>query len=480
MPNQTRQVTTYSTLAGLVYIFNLIVGTGALTLPAGFYSGGWVLGTILLVIFAFASYINSTFVIESIACANATHTWRYIQSHKIDEECEAYLDSDEAEEVDVNEETAIIYRPTGRFYSMTKQFELGQIAKLYYNRTGQVLFYIVLCVYLYGDLSIYVAAIGQTLTDITCGINSTNITFADVCSESIPMAKEKVYHVWLIVFIGLIGPFSFFHVKKMLYLQIFTVILRGTAFFLMIVYSIFELTLYGRRGFPLQASLIGTPALLGATVYSFMCHHSLPGLVGPLAKKELVNKHIALDTVIIAIFYLLLSLTGIFAFSVVQDLYTLNFIPNPNDSFAYKVMGYFIGLFPVFTLSSSFPILAITLQSNLKALFLDVERIETYNFVLRRLLFPTVAILPPIVLAFVTHDLKMLVGFTGAYAGAGIQYVIPATLVYCARQRCKADLGSAIANKFSSPFKGNKWIYFVIAWCFLCVLCVTINIIRSF
>ena len=32
----------YSRLTGLIYIFNLIVGTGALTLPAAFHDAGYV------------------------------------------------------------------------------------------------------------------------------------------------------------------------------------------------------------------------------------------------------------------------------------------------------------------------------------------------------------------------------------------------------------------------------------------------------
>lgn len=35
---------------GLIYIFNLIVGTGALTLPAVFSRAGWLLGVIVILI----------------------------------------------------------------------------------------------------------------------------------------------------------------------------------------------------------------------------------------------------------------------------------------------------------------------------------------------------------------------------------------------------------------------------------------------
>jgi amino acid permease len=74
----------YSSWVGLVYVFNLIVGTGALTLPSVFAGAGWLLSTILVSLLALVSFITVTFVIETMACANATVHWRRVQSHKID------------------------------------------------------------------------------------------------------------------------------------------------------------------------------------------------------------------------------------------------------------------------------------------------------------------------------------------------------------------------------------------------------------
>lgn len=54
-----------------VYIFNLIVGAGALTLPLAFSNAGVILGTILLVVLAFMSYMNATYMVEAMATANA-------------------------------------------------------------------------------------------------------------------------------------------------------------------------------------------------------------------------------------------------------------------------------------------------------------------------------------------------------------------------------------------------------------------------
>lgn len=41
---------------GLMYVFNLIVGTGALTMPSPIYDAGWLLSLIILVILAFMRY----------------------------------------------------------------------------------------------------------------------------------------------------------------------------------------------------------------------------------------------------------------------------------------------------------------------------------------------------------------------------------------------------------------------------------------
>lgn len=70
-----------------VYVFNLIVGAGALAMPVAFYHAGLVLGSVIVVLLCVArwapdpvlafllvdsfSYVTATFVIESMAAANA-------------------------------------------------------------------------------------------------------------------------------------------------------------------------------------------------------------------------------------------------------------------------------------------------------------------------------------------------------------------------------------------------------------------------
>lgn len=393
------------------------------------------------------------------------------------------MDTDSDDDGNSNEETAIIsrHRTRRRYYVLQQQIELGEMAGLYFNKFGRTLFYISLCIYLYGDLAIYTAAISKTLSDLTCTASNDTINdFEGPCRKSSDLLKIDVYRIYVVIFAAFVCPFAYFNVQKTKYLQLFTSSMRWIAFTVMITLASIRLIRHGETGHPPVVNLVGVPALLGASVYSFMCHHSLPSLISPFADKQFVVRQLGLDYLLICSFYVLLALTGSFAFKHVYDLYTLNFVPNNFDfgssSFIVETIQYFLGLFPVFTLSTSFPIIAITLQNNLRALVFDANTAEAYNFFVRKIIFPTLAVVPPIVVALCTHNLSSLVEFTGSYAGVVIQYVIPAFLVLCARKSCKRDLGTILGNKYMSPFRHNFWIYFVICWSLLCIIFVTVHL----
>lgn len=235
----------------------------------------------------------------------------------------------------------------------------------------------------------------------------------------------------------------------------------------------------GPQGNPPAFDVTGLPTLFGACVYSFMCHHSLPGLITPIRGKNRLGMHLALDYALITVFYLLLAFTGAFAFARLSDLYTLNFVPTNSGNLFLEIVDYFLALFPVFTLSTSFPIIAITLRNNLQSLFLDTTRIESYNFVLRKLLFPVVTVVPPLLLTYFLEDISILIEFTGSYAGTGIQYLIPTFLVMSARRHCTNLLGLGVVNKYKSPFSHTAWAAFVLLWSFMCVILVSVNIFQK-
>jgi len=118
--------------------------------------------------------------------------------------------------------------------------------------------------------------------------------------------------------------------------------------------------------------------------------------------------------------------------------------------------------------------ISITLRNNLKALGYRENR--QYPFWLDRILFPLLALIPPMCIAMATNQVEVLVGITGFYAGTGIQYVIPALLVFYARKQLDSI---PVSNAHASPFRSFIWVIFVCVWAAVCIIFVTVNHIIS-
>ncbi|XP_006179513.1 transmembrane protein 104 isoform X1 [Camelus ferus] len=481
----------YSPYVGLVYMFNLIVGTGALTMPKAFATAGWLVSLVLLVFLGFMSFVTTTFVVEAMAAANAQLHWKRMENHQEEEDDDSSTASDSDVLVQDNYERAekrpilsVQRRGSPNLFEITDRVEMGQMASMFFNKVGVNLFYFCIIIYLYGDLAIYAAAVPFSLMQVTCsamgndscGVEAdTKYNDTDRCWG--PLRRVDAYRIYLAVFTLLLGPFTFFDVQKTKYLQILTSLMRWIAFAIMIVLALVRIG-HGRgEGHPPLADFSGVRNLFGVCVYSFMCQHSLPSLVTPVSSKRHLTRLVFLDYVLILAFYGLLSFTAIFCFQgdSLLDMYTLNFARC--DIVGLAAVRFFLGLFPVFTISTNFPIIAVTLRNNWKTLF--HREGGTYPWVVDRVVFPTITLLPPVLVAFCTHDLESLVGITGAYAGTGIQYVIPAFLVYLCRRDTQLAFGFGTINKHRSPFRHTFWVGFVLLWAFSCFLFVTANIVLS-
>ncbi|XP_043941096.1 transmembrane protein 104 [Protopterus annectens] len=482
----------YSPYVGMVYMFNLIVGTGALTMPKAFATAGWVVSLALIIFLGFMSYMTTTFVIESMAAANAHLRWKRREKKKADDDADSSPGVSDVEDDDVVIRGASETRPilsvqrsgSCDSFNIEERVEMGQMASMFFNKVGVNMFYICIIVYLYGDLAIYAAAVPVSLMQVTCfssGNNSCSGGSSEKHNDTDPcwgsLKRIDAYRIFLTIFILFLGPFTFFNAQKTKYLQIITSLMRWIAFTIMIVLALIRIGKGQGDGDPPVAKLSGIPNLFGVCVYSFMCQHSLPSVVTPISSKKHINKLFLLDYFFILGFYLLLSFTAIFCFksSSIMDMYTLNF--TNCDIIKIAFFRYFLGLFPVFTISTNFPIIAVTLRNNWKTLF--HREGGTYPWLVDRIIFPLITLIPPVIIAFTTHNLEMLVGITGAYAGTGIQYIIPAFLVFCSRKDMRLIFGSHFVNKHRSPFKHTFWVFFVFLWAVFCLMFVTANIILT-
>lgn len=478
----------YSPWVGLIYIFNLIVGTGALTMPLAFSQAGWLSSIIIISLLAFAGFVNATFVMEAMAAANA------IIKHKRKMEEAESITSDTSQEnlVEATENTSLLHPnpingptagvppipKTSDYFEITETVEMGKLASLFFNKFGVNFFYIVVAIYLYGDLAIYAVVIPKSLTNITCTSSGSD---KDLCWKHLQITHIDAYRIYLTVFVFLVGPFVFFNMTKTKYLQVLTSILRWMSFALMILLACIVIFEGNGKGHP---EMIGKfkyiPSFFGVCVYSFMCHHSLPSLITPVQPKSHLTTLVLSDYLIILSFYIALCLTAIFCFSEesLLSVYTLNFFTSKNPVLNHVVIRYFLALFPVFTLSTSFPIIGITLRNNLRTLLSRENR--PCPSALDRFGFPCLTLIPPVSVAYITQDVTELVGYTGSYAGVCIQYVVPAFLVYYCRKETKNYFGTRCVNMHASPFKGVFWVILVQLWAFTCLVFVSSDHILEF
>lgn len=247
----------------------------------------------------------------------------------------------------------------------------------------------------------------------------------------------------------------------------------------------------GQSGSPSTASIAGFPTLFGVSIYSFMCQHSLPGMITPMRNKRRIFVLMFVDFALILSFYLLLSYTGAYTFPLKQlnDIYTLNFFTRfsklvPVGDQVIAVLGYYLALFPVFTLSTNFPIISITLRENLKALVLILFKHcrggeEPFHWAINRFVFPLLALVPAIALAFATTNVQLLVSVTGSFPGIGVQYVIPATLAFAGKYIITKKLNLEYKNKYKSPFSFIFFLVLVLVWTGVSVvLIVTEDVIK--
>lgn len=510
MGYSTDSGSTYSLPTGYIFVFNLIVGVGALNLPYGFSNAGITLATIFLAFLAFSAYSTVLLLLEAMATANAYMSLMQTKTLAV-EPSERDFDSSSIYVEDVSEKRPLrvinedvepsseedvplrhnsgVFRPADdlkemQLFSMRNRFEVGVMAQMFMGRVGALLFYVVLVVYLYGDLAIYAVTVPKELSRVTGGVFG--------------LTELEVYYIFLSGFILIITPFCFFNFQKTKYLQIATMLFRNLALLLMIVLSVVHIILGGGT-IPSGKHLINVmwfPKLFGVTIYSFMCHHSLPSLVTPIKNKKWLGKVMGLDFLTILITYYLLCYTATVAFGgathttcsadshdpcIIQPLYTENFL-----SYSFKPVSYLLNLFPVFTLSTNYPLISITLRNNLMnvvQVFPPAARALERSAWSKRLIqpaFSAIAAIPPFAIAYATQDVSILVGFTGSYAGLLIMFLIPVLLNFFSRRTISKLVPDHAKLNPHRTFFGN-WIYliFICLWSAVALLLVSFNHINE-
>ncbi|KAG6541879.1 hypothetical protein Mapa_016707 [Marchantia paleacea] len=459
----------------VIYLFNLVVGTGVLALPSVLISGGWLLGGIFISVVAFLSYVSLTFVVEAMAATNALLEYEKepVKAPSGNISANAFqttISTDNGvKQPLLNSNKSIAEKD---IFEINQRIEFGQMAGRYYSRMGMIIFFSILIVYIYGDGVIYSTVVVRSLLSFIYG------------------AEEPVwaFSLFLCIFFIFILPFCFFDFQKTKVLQMITMVIRNVSLLTILILAFRAALQKDHVVREVSSTRFGAlPNLFGGAVYSFMCHHSIPGIITPIANKKSIMKITGIVFGLIFVIYIALFVGCLLAFGAdVLDPVTFNFPPQ-----VYGFIGDALILFPVFTLSSNFPMMLITLRNNLDTLFMlmtkgagskssqDDKGDLAWQ---RRIVLTLIAVTPPIVCAFIAEHFGLsvdsLVGTSGAFAGCIIMFIFPATFVYFSRRDVKEAIENSkgplkyhtTTNAYASPFKGNKWVYVLMGWALIAMI----------
>eukprot|EP00298_Acanthocystis_sp_HF-20_P009370 c18265_g1_i1.p1 GENE.c18265_g1_i1~~c18265_g1_i1.p1 ORF type:complete len:474 (+),score=128.53 c18265_g1_i1:69-1490(+) len=461
---------TQSAFLTCVFIFNLAVGVGVLALPYAINAAGYLFGCVLLLSVCFLAFVSLTFILEAISNTNALIKYEATTHALIDPESQSD-DLKNSQTRTLVSKSKIV--PSGVGESHPEFFEFRHLEILHLSNYllpnwGQNILCVIICLCLYGDLSIYSCVVPGTLAKFT-GYD---------------------YYIFLCGFAGLMIPASFFNFSKTKYLQVLTSLTRTFALSAMIILTLRYIgtTHTSKRIEPVVPS--GISIAWGSLNYAFMVHTSIPSVISHMKDKNSAFKVIFFTFSSLAILYTALSLSAIFAFSdadlrecgnspgepcKINALYTLNF-----SSADTEWVAKFITLFPVFTLTTNYPLMEIVLKNNILAIFQKLkiwEHQKRNQSIASSLLAP----IPPLLVAFAVRDVSTLVGITGSYGGMCLMFIFPTLFVRISRQRLMQYVGPqgipkhALRSPFTSPF----WEYLILSWAGISLIVITTNFIIS-
>ena len=504
------------------FVFNLLVGAGALAIPRPFAQAGFLLAGPSMCFMAFMSFVTAMYTCEVLIIkamledlgkkgggggggggGGSGGSLNEVTDGTTQELYLPPVDTDSApllgrrRNSDGGDEGNM---PTSEEATeSSKKLEMGALSKALFTPLGSKLTYVILSLYLFGDMAIYTVAIPKSLTALVCPHKQMMLrNFGDIedweCHNLRGFHSTTVYRWFLLLFGAVQLPFMFQTVQKTLFIQVLSITYRWLAFFIIIVICLVQMFSEDTKeervswdDFVHQHNVRGLLPMFGVTIYSFMCHHSLPSLLNPLMSsmpaEQLQLKRIARPVAwaLVCCLFVYLLMNSIVAMrfkpNAIEDVITLNF-----QNFKAHEISVFLELFPVCTLGTSFPIIACTLRNNLQTLISmqkkSPESKSRWLKFVEKVAMPLIVLFVPILIAFFTQDVEMLVSITGSYGGCAIEFIIPTLLVVAARKRI-ANYGP-VSGMLQSKLRmgilsSNFFVYLILGWSAVCLVLVTIN-----
>ncbi|OQR91845.1 transmembrane protein [Achlya hypogyna] len=389
--------TSYTPVIAFAFTVNYILGVGSLAIPFAVYHAGVLFGTVMILAISLLSFITVLWICET---------------------------GDRARDADLHAtETSRLLKDPAEFP------EVAQLCELYLGKIGALLYRISLVNLAYAGL------IGFAQVFVNSFVSQSRDLFG---------GYALTYPASGCIFAGIVVPLSCLNLSEQIGLQVAMSVVRFVALGAMILgafVAIFtdpfdggsqatappyvnEVTLVDGSGFGL---------LFSTVIYAQLFHHSVPGLLAPLSRRDRGKGRFIFGSALLTTtsFYVALGVTTSLYFGprLVSSVnlnwaqFTWGYAPEAIPV-AARAISVLVVLFPAIDTLSVFPLVAITLGDTLVPIV--PLRGSPRQIRLRcRLL----ASIPPCVIAVMARDLSSTLQFSGVF-GIYVAFVAPALLQY--------------------------------------------------
>ena len=318
------------------------------------------------------------------------------------------------------------------FY-ISKRFEISKLSKAL-PKIGYFFVVITIICYLY---------IGVTSNGIIAGNN-----LKDIIGRTLGIdMPEYSYYIIVICFFFITITIALNNIKHLKKFSMFIMIMRFVIIFLIMGCCFYSMGKYGVAEFKdiPKFDLSNITVMIGNSLFVFMSHHSIPGMVENFTPQKRLIKLLIIGYIFSLIFIVLYSYIGLFAFSnpnykcdknsefpiAIQSTFSSNFLGLP-------VVGYIINYYPILNVITS-GMQLITLRNNILEAIAGCNRelSNKLNFaekkglgaLLKNFAFNTIVALPPITIGLLLQNIQSLMKYFSSILGFLLMLIVPLLVV---------------------------------------------------
>ncbi|EMD48200.1 amino acid transporter, putative [Entamoeba histolytica KU27] len=458
-------VHTISPLQTFGILINYIVGTGVFGLPYAFENAGLGLSLITTLFFYLMSIVTAIWVLENMARSSGV--------------METYRRSRNAQRPQ-NEIEYEVYNYT-------------RMSAIFFGKGGKMTSIIILSFFCYGALWAYSSVFSSSVTMILwkyplskfgeCSIVMGDWDLFGPC--------HLTYLSGIVLFALIVIPLSLMGVAEQAILQNILTCWRFFCFGVMALTCIIHIIYNSVKGTyevipPSKSTLTffidigGFGTLFSSCSVALACHQNLPDVVTPTKPKNHLRRIVVLGITTATILYVIIGFACSFCFGdATRTPVTHNWLgfTGCNGGFGVcddgssakwygVVVQWVILLFPAINLTSEYPLVCVTLSSNLLQMIPKQwkEKIPKIWLYSSRL----VAAVPPLIAGAIKGDLEVIFNFAGIF-GFFLLFIIPGVLQIYSKFIIRRKWGSkTYVTSFSGKYSSSYWAWPILIIAIIC------------